>query len=73
MVQFSGEFKRAYDLMEQDYADCRSEIEAIVENGPEREKVLNKLIAKFEPTRKIRMQELGEMAAGFSDLKKCCT
>jgi len=70
MTEVSSEFFRAYALLEQDYADCRSEIEATAVDDPEKENVLNKLVAKYEPIRQTRMQGLGEVMAGFSEAEK---
>ncbi len=70
MTEVSSEFFRAYALLEQDYVDCRNEIEATVVDDPEKENVLNKLVAKYEPIRQTRMQGLGEMMAGFSEAEK---
>ncbi|MFO7984422.1 MAG: hypothetical protein R6U38_01050 [Desulfatiglandaceae bacterium] len=70
MTKVSDEFIRAYALVEQDYADCRRDIECIPKDDPERGKAFVQLVTKYEPIRRKGMQRLGEITAGFTGAER---
>ena len=66
MTKLNSEFVRLYGLLEADHAQLRTEIESMPKTEPGIDKPFDQLISQFEPTRRDRMQELGELTAAFS-------